>query len=92
MTDAVFVRTDILMHPEDRRRLHDEILQGQKSGVVILPPYCEVVYPKEIDVLKQIKAEVEQLEQSYGYLDYVPKDKVLQIIDYYMKGDANDRS
>ena len=52
---------------------------------------CCMKYQKTCEIyqkaFKQIRADIVALLEPYGYLDYVPLDKVLQIIDKYTKGE-----
>ena len=94
MTDSIIIKSNILMHPNDEDALRKRILSQMQEGVVIIPEYCELVYP-EYKVIEQIRAEIEQLSgNEYEVADYqgnryayedINKADVLQIIDKHMK-------
>ena len=88
MTDKIVVRTNIMLKPYDMDELRRRILKQAEDGVIVVPRYCEILYPDE-KILEQIRAEIENIkdfEVVNGAL-YVRQYDVVQIIDKYMKGE-----
>lgn len=85
MTDSIIIKSKILLHPDDEDVLRKRILSQMQEGVVILPPYCEIVYP-EYKVIEQIRAEIAEYKDDK--LIHAERnemiDIVLEIIDKYM--------
>ena len=92
MTGEIVVRTNIFMHPDDMDKLRRSILKQAEDGVIVVPRYCEILYPDE-KILEQIRAEIadEKMDidldigQEIHYNRAI--DDVLAIIDRYRKGE-----
>ena len=84
MKDSIIIKSDILMHPDDEVVLRKRILSQMQEGVVILPPYCEIVYP-EYKVIEWIRAEIENqtMDLKNGMISI---GCVRAILDKYTKG------
>lgn len=87
MTDSIIIKTNILMHPDDEDVLRKRMLSQMQEGVVILPPYCKIVYP-EYKVIERIRAEIQAIMDMYEGCEYIGdkarRDElwhVLEIID-----------
>ena len=53
----LLIRSNIMMSEKDEKRFHYSLLEQMESGLVILPPYCEVIH-KSGDI--QIEHEEEK--------------------------------
>lgn len=57
--NLLIVRTGLFMKPDAMNALRQNILEQVKDGVVLIPPYCEVIFaPGDLDV--QIECEKEK--------------------------------
>lgn len=42
--NLIVIKTLHAISPERTKRLHDDLIQMRKSGVMVIPAYCQVVY------------------------------------------------
>ena len=85
MNEALFIRTNILMKPNEMADLRNVILQQMKKGVVVLPAYCEAIYPIDIDAIRQEIADYKDDKVIHAERNEMI-DIVLEIIDKHTKG------
>ena len=51
MADALVIKCDVKMQPEPLEAFRKSIIEQRKSGVVVLPSYCEViVVPEDVHI------------------------------------------
>lgn len=58
MMEKIVVRTSILLNPNEMDFLRRSILKQAEDGIIVVPPYCEILYPDE-KILEQIRTEIE---------------------------------
>lgn len=59
--DLLIIKSDILLHQDDRKKWMESIKREKESGVIILPPYFEpLLVPNDIE----IKMEYEPQESE----------------------------
>lgn len=90
MADQIFIRPNILLGMDEKEKLHRDIIQQMETGVVVLPPYCEIVHPTVDDVLDKIIAEIEQERKNCEEIhdQYAGRvlENVLSLISKYKGG------
>ena len=90
MADQIFIRPNILLDTDKKEELHRDIIQQMETGVVVLPPYCEIVHPTADDVLDKIIAEIEQERKNCEEIhdQYAGRvlENVLSLISKYKGG------
>jgi len=49
--DLLIIKSDILLHQDDRKKWMESIKREKESGVIILPPYFEpLLVPADIEI------------------------------------------
>lgn len=91
--DLLIIKSDILLHQDDRKKWMDSIKREKENGVIILPPYfTPLLVPNDVEirieqpcrqVIEDIKADIEAAR--YGLIND-GLDVALQIIDKHIEG------
>ena len=98
--ELLILKSDILLHQDDRKKWAESIEQEKAKGLIILPPYfTPVLVPDDVEIqieqepcddaisretIEDIKADIEAAR--YGLIND-GLDVALRIIDKYMKGE-----
>lgn len=49
--DILVVRVNMFLKNKEQESVHQYILEQRKTGVIVLPPYCEaIVVPKDVEI------------------------------------------
>lgn len=94
----LIIKSDILLHQDDRKKWMDSIKREKENGVIILPPYfTPLLVPNDIEIrieqpcdnaisretIEDIKADIEAAR--YGLIND-GLDVALRIIDKHIEG------
>lgn len=49
--DILVIKVNIVLKNKEQEAVHQHILEQRKTGVIVLPPYCEaIIVPKDVEI------------------------------------------